>query len=65
MQIVDEWLELSIWRKSLIGLLTLIWIGFTGAVVSAVVSPWYAVFVAVGGVWFAYIVVTYIFAKWN
>jgi uncharacterized membrane protein YoaK (UPF0700 family) len=52
---INELLQLSLWKKSIVGLFTVMWIAFTGAIVANLASPWYGLTVILCMLWLVYV----------
>jgi hypothetical protein len=63
MSAIEEIANLSLYRKLALGLMTLLWIAFTGAIATNLQTEWYGLTAVLSLVWLLYVGVVYYIAK--
>jgi hypothetical protein len=63
MDIMAQLSRLSIWRKVLTGLTTLMWIAFTAGLIANLAAPWYVLTPIICLLWIGYMVVVTLIIK--
>lgn len=63
MSIAETWKDLSIWRKGIIGILTIMWLTFSGVTMTSLAGSWFALVLALCLLWLAFIAITYVVTR--
>jgi len=63
MGMIETWKNLSNWRKGVLGILTIMWLTFSGAIISALGSSLFTVILSLCLLWLLFIAVAYFVTK--